>query len=219
MNLESSRPAATHRLACKVSREKTHSQSAPESDGGGRMDRMLGNVCFCKNSEDGQFRDPYGTRNQGQKTMSEQTDNPAKAGEKQDTKFKPGQSGNPAGKKPGTRHKVSLLAEKLMSDDVEKVTKSVIDAAVAGDMAACRLILDRIVPARKDATISIDLPEITTLEEASTAMQMIVKAAANAEIGLSEADALTKLVQGVSQAIEMTTVLQRLEALEARANL
>ena len=151
--------------------------------------------------------------------MSEETDNPAKAGEKQDTKFKPGQSGNPAGKKPGTRHKVSLLAEKLMSDDVEKVTKSVIDAAVAGDMAACRLILDRIVPARKDATISINLPEINTIEDAATAMGVIVKAAASAEIGLSEADALTKLVQGMSYALQLTDVVRRLEALETRANL
>lgn len=147
--------------------------------------------------------------------MTEELDHDRNNGRNTDGTFTKGNKGRPK----GSRHKVSILAEKLMSDDVEKVTKSVIDAAVAGDMAACRLILDRLVPARKDATISIDLPEITTLEEAANAMQIIVKAAANAEIGLSEADALTKLVQGVSQAIEMTTILQRLEALEARANI
>ena len=86
-------------------------------------------------------------------------------------------------------------------------------------MAACRLILDRIVPARKDATISIDLPEINTIEDAATAMGVIVKAAASAEIGLSEADALTKLVQGMSDALQLTDVVRRLEALETRANL
>lgn len=151
--------------------------------------------------------------------MTVETDNPAKAGEKKDTRFKPGQSGNPAGKKPGTRHKVSVLAEKLMSDDVENVVKSIIKAAVDGDIAASKLILERVVPARKDATISIDLPEINTIEDVATAMGIIVKAAASAEIGLSEADALTKLVQGMSQALEMSEVTKRIAALELQAGI
>lgn len=147
--------------------------------------------------------------------MTEEFDDHRNYGRNTDGTFTKGNKGRPK----GSRHRVSILAEKLMSDDVERVTKSVIDAAVAGDMAACRLILDRIVPARKDATISIDLPEINTIEDAATAMGVIVKAAASAEIGLSEADALTKLVQGMSDALQLTDVVRRLEALETRANL
>jgi hypothetical protein len=32
-------------------------------------------------------------------------------------RFRPGESGNPAGKRPGTRHRVTMLAEKLMQDE------------------------------------------------------------------------------------------------------
>ena len=35
-------------------------------------------------------------------------------GQKQGTRRKPGQSGNPAGKPRGTRHKATILAEKLL---------------------------------------------------------------------------------------------------------
>ena len=68
--------------------------------------------------------------------------------------FEPGQSGNPRGKPRGTRHRVTLLAEKLMADDTEAVMRAVIDAAKGGDMTAARLILDRIAPARKGCPIS-----------------------------------------------------------------
>lgn len=43
----------------------------------------------------------------------------------------------------GTRHKITMLAEKLMQDDVGNVVAAVVDAAVKGDMAAAKIILDR----------------------------------------------------------------------------
>lgn len=136
------------------------------------------------------------------------------ASKKRGKPFEPGDTR--AGRPKGSRHKITILAEKLMSDDVEGVVKSVVDAAKAGDMTAARVILDRIAPPRKDATISIELPEITTLEDVAKAMGMVVQAAANAEIGLSEADTLTKLLQGYATAIESTDVVKRLELLEQR---
>lgn len=131
--------------------------------------------------------------------------------------FEPGDER--AGRPKGSRHKITILAEKLMSEDVEGVVNSVVKAAKEGDMQAARVILDRIAPPRKDATISIDLPVINTIEDAATAMGLIVHAAANAEIGLSEADALTKLVQGMSQALEMSEVTKRIAALELHAGI
>jgi hypothetical protein len=47
--------------------------------------------------------------------------------------FQKGQSGNPAGPAKGTRHKITMLAEKLMQDDVENVVAAVVDAARKGD--------------------------------------------------------------------------------------
>jgi Family of unknown function (DUF5681) len=41
-------------------------------------------------------------------------------------RFQKGQSGNPAGKPKGARHKATLLAERLMQDDVEKIVNAVL---------------------------------------------------------------------------------------------
>ena len=54
--------------------------------------------------------------------------------------FPTGQSGNPKGKIPGTRHHITLLAERLMGDDIEAVVAKVVRAAKGGDIAAARLI-------------------------------------------------------------------------------
>jgi Family of unknown function (DUF5681) len=88
--------------------------------------------------------------------------------------FKAGQSGNPSGKPPGTRHRVTLLAEKLMADDAEGVVQTVIEAAKAGDMTAARLILDRIAPPRRGSPVSFALPAIKTAADVTKALSAVV---------------------------------------------
>jgi len=51
-------------------------------------------------------------------------------------RFQKGESGNPAGKPKGARHKTTLLAERLMQDDVEKIVNAVLTAARNGNMLA-----------------------------------------------------------------------------------
>lgn len=74
--------------------------------------------------------------------------------------FPKGKSGNPRGKPKGARHKSSLLAEKLFADEIQDICKSVIDEAKAGNMQAAKIVLDRLLPPRKDHFIEIDLPKI-----------------------------------------------------------
>ena len=64
-----------------------------------------------------------------------------------DTKFKPGQSGNPHGRPKGSRHKTTLAIEKLLDGEGEEITRKAIEKAKEGDMAAIRLRLDR--PSRR----------------------------------------------------------------------
>ena len=148
--------------------------------------------------------------------MTDEAEAPVNTGSKQDTKFKPGQSGNPAGKKPGSRHKTTVLAEKLMATDVEKVVNSVISAAVSGDMTACRLVLERLVPVRKDAPLAIDLGPIKSLDDVARGMATIVEAVAGSEISPSEGAAVASLLQGYSQSLESVELDRRLSVLESR---
>lgn len=70
--------------------------------------------------------------------------------------WKKGQSGNPAGLKKGTRHRATMMAERLLCGDIEDVIRAVINAAKAGDMAAAKLILERVCPVPRGAEICAD---------------------------------------------------------------
>jgi hypothetical protein len=50
--------------------------------------------------------------------------------------FQKGQSGNPAGPAKGTRHKITMLAEKLLEDDRDAIVRAEIAAAKGGDPTA-----------------------------------------------------------------------------------
>jgi len=72
------------------------------------------------------------------------------------TQFQKGKSGNPLGRPKGSKNKTTLLreamqekADRQLSRNVPKVLEVVIKAALAGDMSAAKMILDRAVPVKK----------------------------------------------------------------------
>jgi hypothetical protein len=138
------------------------------------------------------------------------------AGPNQGGRFQPGQSGNPAGKPRGARHKTTLLAEKLMQDDAEGVVKRVIEAAKGGDMTAARIVLDRIAPARRDSPVTIALPKIESAADAAKAMAAILAAVASGAVTPSEADQVAKIVAAFVSTLEASEFEARLLALEKR---
>lgn len=81
---------------------------------------------------------------------------PENKGEIQENgRFKKGKSGNPRRKPKGAKHKASLLAEKLFENDIEMVCNQVISQAREGNLQAAKIILDRLLPPRKDRFINI----------------------------------------------------------------
>jgi hypothetical protein len=146
--------------------------------------------------------------------MTEKSD-----GNQKPWQFKKGQSGNPAGKPKGARHKTTLLAEKLMQADAEAIVKAVLDSAKGGDMTAARIVLDRIAPARRDNPVAFELPKIESAADAVTAQTAILSAVANGEITPGEAAEVSKLIDGFVKAIELTEIDERLKRLEGRAGL
>ncbi len=70
----------------------------------------------------------------------------ANAGKKQGSKWKKGVSGNPTGKKPGTRHKATQLAEILLDGQTEQLVNKCVEMAIDGDSTAMRICMDRLIP-------------------------------------------------------------------------
>lgn len=136
------------------------------------------------------------------------------AGKQRGTPFKPGRSGNPAGKAKGTRHKITLAIEALLDGQAEKLTQKAIDLAMAGDITALRLCMDRLAPVRRDRPVTFDLPKIETADDLPKATGAIMEAVANGVLTPSEAAELGKLVDAHAKAIEVTDLHRRLEAIE-----
>lgn len=130
--------------------------------------------------------------------------------------FKPGQSGNPAGKRPGTRNRATRALEELLDGEAEALTRKAIEMALAGDLTALRLCLDRILPPLKSWPVSFELPAINDPEDARTASAALLSAVAAGSLTPADAAEIGKLVDAYVKAIEVTEVLARLRELEQR---
>lgn len=134
--------------------------------------------------------------------------------------FKKGQSGNPAGRPPGSRHKHLVAAELLLDGEAEKLTRKAIELALDGDPACLRLCIDRILPPRKERPlVGLNIPPVKSLEDVSGAMAAVVEHVTDGTMTPSEGAAVTGLIQSFSDATHLADMTRRLELLEAKANL
>lgn len=141
---------------------------------------------------------------------------PKNSGQKQDTRFKPGRSGNPLGKPPGTRNKVYRAVEALLDGEAEALTRKVVELAMRGDTVALRLCLDRIAPPRKSRAVTLDLPELRSATDVLAGMSAILQAMSSGEISPDEAQQIAVILEGARRAIETHEFEQRIAALETR---
>jgi hypothetical protein len=145
------------------------------------------------------------------------TDNPAPKHRRGRGKpFPKGTSGNPAGKPKGTLNATTILLSRLMESEAEEVVRSVIDAAKAGDMAAAKILVDRLVPQRKGAPTPFDLPDISGVTGVGAALDAVLRAVASGELTPEEAGALGGLLEARRRTWESEEVERRLSAIEAR---
>lgn len=146
---------------------------------------------------------------------------PAKSGSDQDGRnadgtFAPGRSGNPRGKRPGTRNATTIAVEALLQGQHEALTQAAISAALGGDMTAMRLCLDRIAPPRKDAPISFELPRIETAADTLAASTALLQAVAEGTVTPDEAGRVMALLTSHKALIEAGDLEARISALEAK---
>ena len=125
-------------------------------------------------------------------------------------------SGNP-GRPKGARHKATQAIEAMLEGQQEALTQAAIDKALEGDVTALRLCLDRIAPARKDAPVSFDLPDIETAEDAASAARAILRAVADGNVTPTEAATVMVVVEQFRRTLETTEIEARITSLEAKA--
>ena len=131
-------------------------------------------------------------------------------------RFKPGESGNPAGKKPGTRNKATMAAQVLLDGEAEALTRKVVTLALAGNLAALRLCLERICPPRKERPVNVNLPVVAEAGDLPRLTSAILEAVGNGELEPGQAAALASLVANHGKALELAELEKRIAALEEK---
>jgi hypothetical protein len=99
-------------------------------------------------------------------------------------RFRPGCSGNPAGKAPGTLNEATLFKRIMAEGDEERIGRLILDRALTGEWAALRFVFDRLEPKPRARPIALDFPENATVAEMS---EIVLRAMAAGEISPDEA--------------------------------
>jgi hypothetical protein len=133
-----------------------------------------------------------------------------------DTRFKPGKSGNPAGRPLGARAKALATLDALAEGEVTDIAKAMIEKAKEGDTTAGRLILDRAWPMRKGRGITFELPHVSKVDDLPEAISAVTRQVADGEISPEEGATVVSLLEAHRKAIETNEFSVRLAALEER---
>jgi hypothetical protein len=115
-------------------------------------------------------------------------------------RFVTGQSGNPAGKRPGTRNRRTLLMAALRDGEDVTAARVVIDKAVSGDAVAARFLVALISPRPRGQTIHLDLPEDDC--NVVAAFDATLRGLADGEITPDEAVAVSRFLRAREQMLQ-----------------
>jgi len=129
--------------------------------------------------------------------------------------WKPGQSGNPKGKTPGSGELQRLRAS--IAADVPDILAGLVLAAKGGDVQAARLILERVLPPVKpiEQAQELDFPEGGTLTAQGRA---VLSAVAAGELAPGQGAQLLAAIGSLARVTEIDELTARITTLEDKQN-
>lgn len=143
------------------------------------------------------------------------TDRSGRKQAKRPGRFKPGQSGNPKGRPPG-----SGLAGKLrraIAADAEDVLAALLKQAKAGDVQAARVLLDRVCPPLKAEAQTVSLPGLDS-DTLTARAEAALAAVAAGELAPDVASALVAAVGALARVHETDELERRIQQIEETVN-
>lgn len=126
--------------------------------------------------------------------------------------WKPGQSGNPTGRKPGTGEVAKIRA--AIADKVPDILNALLARALEGDTGAARLLLERTVAPLKavEPAQALSLPDGTLTEQG----RAVLASVAAGELAPGQGAALVGAIGALARVAEVDELAQRVAALEAK---
>ena len=129
-------------------------------------------------------------------------------------KFVKGHAGGP-GRPPGSRNANSLVLDQLARDGAEAVLKKQIEMAQSGDGRAAELVLKRAWSQPRGRLIEFEMPDVIEAPDVVHALQAVADAIKSGQLTPEEGVAVAEVVEKQRRAIELSTLEDRVRALEA----
>jgi len=127
------------------------------------------------------------------------------------TKFIPGVSGNPNGR-PKDKTPATLLRKSII-DDMPQIIQTLVALASDGDVAAAKVLIDRVCPPLKPQALLINLPANGSLADQG---KEIIKATMAGQIPPDIGSQLITALSNQVKLVETIDLIKRIEALESR---
>jgi hypothetical protein len=131
------------------------------------------------------------------------------------SKFEAGKSGNPSGRPKGLPDSRTKLRNLLMPQ-AEALVNKAIELALAGDVIALRLCLERLVPKMKSdyVSFSLSINDISNIKNLLSSNAEIIKAVSIGAITPEQGQAFSSLLEIQHKFIVNSEIEKRLEAIE-----
>lgn len=129
-------------------------------------------------------------------------------------RWKPGESGNPKGRTPGTGEVPKLRA--AIAARVPDILAKLLEQALGGDTGAARLLLERAIAPLKAAeqTQAITLPDSTLTEQG----RAVLASVAAGELAPGQGAALVSAIGQLARVSEIDELTRRITTLEGIKN-
>ena len=127
-------------------------------------------------------------------------------------RWKAGESGNPAGRKPGTGQVAAIRA--AIAERVPELLAAMMAKALEGDIGAARLLLERAIAPLKAAEQpqALSLPDGTLTDQG----RAVLAAVAAGELAPGQGAALLGAIGTLARVAEVDELARRIEVLEGK---
>lgn len=84
----------------------------------------------------------------------------------------------------------------MLEGQLEQVVSKIVDKAIEGDMAAARMVLDRLMPTGRTRKIHFTLPPLKSSRDVAAASAALVGSVVEGELAADEAIPMQQLLRG-----------------------
>jgi uncharacterized protein DUF5681 len=128
-------------------------------------------------------------------------------------KFQPGQSGNPAGRPPGSRNKKTLAMEEELAERAHEAVDRIVLFAKGGNATAMRICAEWVRPTGTNRPLELGLPEVQCSDDARVALNIVLAAFARGEITVRQ---FPVVLGGLERAVRIAERIQQMAEREQK---